>query len=127
MAVEVTISDWADVVVGVKGDSFDIERRSLADRLFWPALLVLVTGGAVLAAVLVRKVDNGVVLVITLVAGVRRRDLARACRSGSGYGADARVRRQLPVGHSARRRRSMSPTCAGRSSSVGVPHQRPAR
>lgn len=67
MPVEVTYSDWADVVVGVRGESFDVERRSLADRVFWPALLVVVTGGAVLAAVLVRKVDNGTVLVITLV------------------------------------------------------------
>jgi hypothetical protein len=67
MPVEVTYSDWADVVVGVRGESFDVERRSLADRVFWPALLVVVTGGAVVAAVLVRRVDNGVVLVITLV------------------------------------------------------------
>jgi hypothetical protein len=68
MAVEVTISDWADVVVGVQGDSFDVERRGIADRVFWPALLVLVTGGTVLAAVLIRKVDDGVVLVVVLVA-----------------------------------------------------------
>jgi hypothetical protein len=68
MAVEVTISDWADVVVGVRGDSFDVERRGIADRVFWPALLVLVTGGTALAAVLVRKMDNGVLLIVVLVA-----------------------------------------------------------
>ncbi|MFN3216645.1 MAG: DUF2510 domain-containing protein [Acidimicrobiales bacterium] len=67
MAVEVTISDWADVVVGVRGESFDVERRGLTDRVLWPAILLLVTGGAVLAAVLIRKQDRGVVLIVVLV------------------------------------------------------------